>query len=140
MECFCSKKEDIIIPLMKLTTEKYAFKKDTIRNFLYLLKKEKNNLGNLYQNANFKPTLIQLKYCCYKENLSWFSKILNFLGIYKLLETYLEHEESIVQLEQLSREIAYKENRKKQLEKIRSEWLREIEGDSDLVTEEKAES
>nr|WP_198289127.1 exonuclease [Leptospira noguchii] len=140
MECFCSKKEDIIIPLMKLMTEKYAFKKDTIRNFLYLLKKEKNSLGNLYQNANFKPALIQLKYSCYKENLSWFSKILNFLGIYKLLETYLEHEESIVQFEQLNREIAYKENRKKQLEKIRAEWLREIETDFNLVTEEKAES
>ncbi|EMY25602.1 hypothetical protein LEP1GSC115_1449 [Leptospira interrogans serovar Australis str. 200703203] len=36
-----------------------------------------------------------MKYSCYKENLSWFSKILNFLGIYKLLQTYLEHEESI---------------------------------------------
>ncbi|WP_423251435.1 exonuclease [Leptospira interrogans] len=140
MECFCSKKEDIIISLMKLMVEKYAFKKDTIRNFLYLLKKEKNNLGNLYQNINFKLALIQLKYSCYKENLSWFSKILNFLGIYKLLETYLEHEESIVQLEQLNREIVYKENRKKQLEKIRAEWLREIEADSNLVTEKKAES
>nr|WP_001141610.1 hypothetical protein [Leptospira interrogans] len=140
MECFCSKKEDIIISLMKLMVEKYAFKKDTIRNFLYLLKKEKNNLGNLYQNANFKLALIQLKYSCYKENLSWFSKILNFLGIYKLLQTYLEHEESIVQLEQLNREIVYKENRKKQLEKIRAEWLREIEADSNLVTEKKAES
>ncbi|EMG09586.1 hypothetical protein LEP1GSC151_3860 [Leptospira interrogans serovar Grippotyphosa str. LT2186] len=41
MECFCSKKEDIIISLMKLMVEKYAFKKDTIRNFLYLLKKKK---------------------------------------------------------------------------------------------------
>lgn len=57
-----------------------------------------------------------------------------------MLETYLEHEESIVQLEQLNREIAYKENRKKQLEKIRAEWLREIETDFNLVTEEKAES
>ncbi len=82
--------------------------------------------------------LIRLKYSCYKEKLSWFAKVLNFLGIYALLETALEHQESIVQFEQLNREIAYKENRKKQLEKIRSEWLREIQTDS--VPEEKPSS
>lgn len=138
IECICSKKEDTILLLIQLMTEKYAFKKDIIRNFLYLLKMEKNNLGHLYADKNFKSALIRLKYSCYKENLSWFSKVWNFLGIYSLIETALEHQESIVQFEQLNREIAYKENRKKQLEKIRSEWLREIQTDS--VPEEEPSS
>ncbi|EMJ94411.1 hypothetical protein LEP1GSC193_1151 [Leptospira alstonii serovar Pingchang str. 80-412] len=135
-ECFCSRKEETILSLIQLMTEKYAFKKDLIKNFLYLLKKEKNNLGPLYANPVFKLALIKLKYSCYKENLSWFSKVLNFLGIYGMMESSLEHQESIVQFEQLNREIAYKEDRKKQLEKIRAEWLREIEADSNSVTEE----
>ncbi|MGJ4754137.1 hypothetical protein [Leptospira kmetyi] len=134
--CLCNKKDDTILSLIRLMTEKYSFKTDLIRNFLYLLKKEKSVLGHLYSHPDFKPALLRLKYTCYKENLSWFSRVLNFLGAYGLLESSLEHEESITQFEQLSREIAYKENRKKQLEKIRAEWLSETLIDSEnAVTE-----
>lgn len=135
--CLCNKKEDTILSLIQLMTEKYAFKTELIKNFLYLLKKEKSALGQLYANPDFKSALVRLKYSCYKENLSWFSKVLNFLGVYGLLESSLEHEESITQFEQLSREIAYKENRRKQLEKIRAEWLSETQAEFDSVTEEK---
>lgn len=134
----CHKKEDTILSLIQLMTEKYSYKKDLIKSFLYLIKKEKNDLKNLYSKGDFKGAVTKLKYFCYKDNLSWFSKILSVLGIYGLLESSLDHEESITQFEQMSREIEYKENRKKQIDKIRTIWLGENESDS--VTEVRPDS
>ncbi|PKA02734.1 exonuclease, partial [Leptospira ellisii] len=125
--CLCYKKEETLFSLIQIMTEKYPFKTDLIKNFLFLVKKEKNEIGLLYQRPEFKNTILKLKYVCYKNNLSWFSKVLAILGAYGMLETSLDHEESVTQFEQLTREIEYKENRKKQLEKIRSVWLGEIQ-------------
>ncbi|WP_408611902.1 exonuclease [Leptospira ainazelensis] len=137
--CICQKKEDTILNLIQSMTEKYSFKKELLKSFLFLLKKEKNELAASFRKSDFREALAKLKYFCYKENLSWFSKVLSFLGAFGLLESSLEHEESITQFEQLSREIAYKENRKKQLDKIRAEWLIETETDPS-VTEVKEEN
>nr|WP_173662766.1 exonuclease [Leptospira tipperaryensis] len=137
--CICQRKEDTILNLMQSMTEKYSFKKDLLRKFLFLLKKERNELANFYMKNDFKEAFIKLKYVCYKENLSWFSKLLSFLGAFGFLESSLEHEESITQFEQLTREIEYKENRKKLLDKIRAEWLIEAETDPS-VTEVKNEN
>ncbi|TGK15479.1 exonuclease [Leptospira stimsonii] len=140
ISCICQKKEETILNLIHVMIEKYSYKKDLVRIFLFLLKKEKNELAAYYRKSDFKEAILKLKYVCYKENLSWFSKILSFLGAFGFLESSLEHEESIIQFEQLTREIAYKENRKKLLDKVRAEWLIEAETEPSVTEVEETSS
>ncbi|MBM9578115.1 exonuclease [Leptospira sp. 201903070] len=121
--CLFNKNSENVISLMDLMIHKFAYKKELLRSFLYVLHINRKTFPSLFSNIDFQKSFFKLKFLCFENQASWFDKILFLVHAYGWLETSLDRQISKIQFEQMSKGMEYVDKRRKDLEKIKKSWI-----------------
>ncbi|MBM9498663.1 exonuclease [Leptospira sp. 201903071] len=121
--CLLNKSAENVVSLMEIMIHKFAYKKEMLKSFLYVLHTNKKTFPSLFSNLDFQKSFFKLKFLCFENQASWFDKILFLVHAYGWLETSLDRQISKIQFEQMSKGMEYVEKRRKELEKIKNSWI-----------------